>query len=135
MLPTNPQIVPGVYPGGGKAALLRAGEYAYLTLNQVLNVGQSSIAVQMDRSKSGFYYPMGVSLEVSFSGSAGTFEIDLQFSDTDQDSFYVTNSKLTTGLNASNVGRIEVTNFWALFARVNVAALGNAVQMTAKITR
>jgi hypothetical protein len=134
----NPQSgppAPGVYPGPGKATLLRPGQYCYLLLNQAITPGQSSIAVQLERTKSGFYYPVGFSLEISFSGAPGGFEVDCQLSDTDQDSFYVQNSKITTGLNASNVGRIEVLSYWALFMRASFPTLTNPVNVTVKATR
>lgn len=134
----NPQSAPptpGIYPGSGKATLLRPGQYCYLLQNTLITAGQSSIAVQLERTKSGFYYPFAFSLEISFSGAPGSFEVDCQVSDTDQDSFYVQNSKITSGLNASNVGRIEVTTAWALFARVSIPTLANPVSVTVKITR
>jgi hypothetical protein len=134
----NPQSsppTPGIYPGPGKAVLLRPGMSTFLFQNNLITAGQSSIAVQLERTKSGFFYPIGFSVEVSFSGAPGTFEVDVQTSDTDQDSFYVLNTKITTGLNASNVGRLEVLSYWALFARISVPTLQNAVNVTAKITR
>jgi hypothetical protein len=134
----NPQSgppAPGIYPGPGKAALLRPGQYAYLIQNQLWTATQSSIAVQLERTKSGFYYPTGFSLEVSFSATPGTFEVDVQTSDTDQEGFFVTNTKLTTGLNSNNVGRIEMVSYWALFTRVSIPTLTNAVNVTVKITR
>jgi hypothetical protein len=137
-LTANPQSLPptpGVYPGPGQAALLRPGTYAYLIQNQLWTAGKSSIAVQLERTKSGFFYPVGYSMEVSFSGAPGTFEVDIQTSDTDQDGFYVTNTKLTSGLNANNVGRIEMVSYWALFTRVNIPTLTNAVTVTVKMTR
>jgi len=134
----NPQSgppTPGVYPGSGKATLLRPGQYCYLLLNQPILAGQSSIAVQLERIKAGFFYPTGFSVEISFSGAPGSFEVDCQTSDTDQDSFYVLNTKITTGLNASNVGRMEITSYWALFTRVSFPTLTNPVNVTVKVTR
>jgi hypothetical protein len=133
----NPQSGPpaaGVYPGPGKATLLRPGQYAYLLLNQFVTAGQSSIAVQLERTKSGFFYPSGFSLEVSFSAAPGAFEVDCQTSDTDQDGFYAKAAALTV-VNSSNVGRIEMVSYWALFTRVNIASLANPVQVTVKVTR
>lgn len=135
VIPQSFPPTPGLYPGPGQAVLLRAGTYCYLLQNAVLTAGQSSIAVQLERIKTGFYYPIGFSLEISFSGAPGTFEADAQTSDTDQDSFFVTNTKISSGLNASNVGRIEVTSYWALFARISFASLQNVVNVTVKITR
>jgi hypothetical protein len=135
MQPANPPVVPGIYSKSGQAVLLRPGEYGYVLQNTGITAGQSSIAVQLERTKSGFYYPIGVSAEISFSGAPGSFEVDLQLSDTDQDGFFCTNTKITTGLNSNNVGRIEITTYWALFARVSIPTLANPVQVTVKLTR
>lgn len=133
----NPQSAPptpGIYPGPGKAALLRPGQYCYLFQNQLITAGQSSIAVQLERTKSGFFYPTGFSLEISFSAAPGSFEVDCQTSDTDQDAFYCKNTPITT-VNAGNVCRIEMVSYWALFTRVSIPTLTNPVQVTVKVTR
>ncbi|SRR6266481_540362 len=137
MLPTAIAVAPGIYLGPGKAQLLRPGQYAVLLQSQAIVAGQSSIAVQLERTKSGFFYPVGYSLEFQFSGAPGTFEIDVQTSDTDSDAFFVTNTKFTTAanLNSNNVGRIEMVTYWALYTRVSVPTLTNPVTLTAKLTR
>ena len=125
---------PGIYPGPGQATLLRPGEYVYLLNNTPIVAAQSSIAVQLERTKSGFFYPIGFSMEISFSGAPGPFEADCQTSDTDQDSFFAKNTSVST-VTANNVARIEMTNYWALFTRVSFSTLTNAVTVTVKITR
>lgn len=117
---------PGVYPGPGQATLLRPGQYIYVLNNTSIGAGGSSIAVQLERTKSGFYYPIGFSVEIS--GGTAT----LQLSDTDADQFYCTSPATPTAPNGSGVSRFEVTNYWALFARLNFAAAGT---VTAKFTR
>lgn len=134
-LPQSSPPTPGPYPGSGKAALLRPGQYLYLLQNQLVTAPLVTIAFQIERTKSGFYYPAGFSLEISFSGAPGTFEVDLQTSDTDQDGFFCQAAVLNGGLNPSNVGRIEWTNYWALFGRAKVVTLTNPVSMTIKATR
>lgn len=133
--PVSQPPAPGIYPGPGKATLVRPGQYLFLLQNQIITPGQSSIAAQLERTKSGFFYPIGFSVEITFAGAPGSFEVDVQTADTDQDSFYVLNQKITTGLNASNVGRVELPSYWALFARVNIPTLANAVAVTVKLTR
>lgn len=135
MQPIAAPPTPGIYPGPGQAKLLRAGEYVTLLNAAAVVTNQASIAVQIERIKSGFFYPIGLSLEFQFSGAPGSFEIDIQTADTDQDAFYVKNSSITTGLNSSNVGRIELTAFWALYARIFIASLTNPVSLTARFTR
>lgn len=137
-LTANPQSAPpkpGIYPGSGQASLLRPGQYCYVLQNSNISAGQSSIALQLERVKTGFFYPIGFSVEVSFASAPGAFEIDVQTADTDQDGFYVKNTALTGGLNTNNVGRIEMVSYWALFMRLNVVSLTNAVAVTAKVTR
>jgi hypothetical protein len=133
--PLNASPNPGPYPGSGKAALLRPGQYLYLLQNTSIIAPQASIAFQIERTKSGFFYPIGFSLEISFSANPGVFEVDLQTSDTDQDGFFCKNTIINGGLNSNNVGRIEMTNYWALFGRVYVATLTNPVLVTVKATR
>lgn len=133
--PTSQPPVPGSYAGSGKATLLRPGQYLYLLQSQLITAPQTTIAFQIERTKSGFFYPIGFSLEISFSGAPGTFEVDLQTSDTDQDAYYCKAAVLNGGLNSNNVGRIEWTNYWALFARANIVTLTNAVNVTIKATR
>jgi hypothetical protein len=75
---------------------------------------------------------------MAFSGAPGTFEIDIQTADIDQDSHYVTLNSLTTGsLNTSNVGRVELPNFWAKYVRVKVVSFANyaTVNLTVLLTR
>jgi hypothetical protein len=125
------------YTGPAQATLLRDNRQMYLFQNETVVVGESSVAVQLDRV-SGTFYPWGVSFHISFSGAPGAFEIDVQTSDVDQDSDYVTINALTTGgLNASNVGRVELPNFWAKYVRVKVVSFANfaTVNLSVLVTR
>jgi hypothetical protein len=63
------------------------------------------------------------------------FEVDIQTADTDAEVNYVTINTLTAGLNASNIGRLELPNFWARYVRAKVVTLTNAVAVTVKVTR
>jgi hypothetical protein len=128
--------MPG-YSGPGQAALIRQGTQSYLFLNDTVFVGESSVAYQIERNP-GIFYPWGMSFDIAFSGAPGAFEIDVQTSDIDQDSHYVTIASITTGaLNAGNVGRIELPNFWARFTRVKVVSFANyaTVTVTVLLTR
>jgi hypothetical protein len=148
-MPLNPygnpvNLAGGPYPGPGLANLLKSNEQQYLFTaatvppNQVAAANGSnasaSIAVQLERIKSAFY-PFGVSFEIGFSASPGVFEVDVQTADQDKDSSFVTISSLTGGLNASNVGRVELPTFWAKYVRVYVKTLPNPVTITALVTR
>lgn len=119
---------------GGKAESLLPGQQYYILNGTSITSGQSSAAVQIVRIP-GTYYPWGVSIEISFSGDPGAFQIDVQTADTDSDTHYVTLASFTTGLNSSFFGRIEIDTFWAEYLRLNVVTLTNAVTVTALVTR
>jgi|SRR5580692_7431352 hypothetical protein len=138
-----PPQSPGVYPGGGRASLLRANTQQYLWQNQLFVAGQASIAVQFERIKA-LYYPFGVSLQYWFTDAAGAntptnpgaFEIDFQTSDLDNGlTQYVAIDKITGGLNTSYVGRLELPSFWAKFGNIALISAANAVNFSCLITR
>lgn len=135
MLASLPPVTPGFYVDGVKASLLRAGGQQYLLQNQSGAGGKTSIAVLLERLKSGFFYPNGVSFEFTFSGAPGTISLEIQTSDTDTDASYVTISTYTGTLNSSNVGRVELTTYWARFIRVKCTTITNAVNITILVTR
>ena len=129
LAPPGP-ITPGVYPGNGKAGLLRANEQQFLFKQQLVPAGTASIAVQLERIKSSFY-PFAVSLQIWFTdvngvaSAPGTFEVDAQLSD--DDVHYADGLGLTAVNSTTQTGRIELSTLWALFLRVNVKTLTNAV--------
>jgi hypothetical protein len=141
---TTPIQNPGTYPGPGQASLLRSNAQQFLFNGTTVVAGatastsganaSASIAVQLERINRSFY-PFGVSFEIGFSGAPGAFEVDVQTADRDQDSSYETINSLTGGLNASNVGRVELPSFWAKYVRLYVKTLTNAVTITALVTR
>lgn len=130
-----PQPVPGIYAGGGLATLLRANEQTYLFQNQPILAGQASIAVQLERMKSSYYYPWGAAFQVFFSGAPGTFEVDIQFSETDEPNSYVSVGTINA-VNASNYARYDMPNtVFPRFVRGLVKTLPNAVNVTLVATR
>jgi hypothetical protein len=133
--------VPG-FGGTGKASLLRDNQQKYLFQQETNVTGRASIALQLERINRS-YYPWGVSFQVAFTNAAGapadpgSFEIDIQTSDVDQDAQYCTiNSWVNdASLNASFVGRIELPSFYAKFVRAFVKTLTNSVYITVLVTR
>jgi len=123
-----------LYPGPSKALLLYENKQSFLFQKESIVAGQSSIAVQLRRER-GAAYPFGASFKIQFSGAPGPFQVDIQSSDQDVESDFVSLSSLTGGLNGSNVGRIELPSFWAKFVRANVVVLTNAVTLTVEVTR
>jgi hypothetical protein len=142
-MPLSPPgpTAPGLYPGGGQAVLLRTNEQQYLLKGQQISVGQSSIAVQLERIKAAAY-PFAVSFQVWFTdvngnpSNPGTFEVDLQASDLDTDTQYSSEGGGgLTSLNANFSGRIELPFIWARFVRANVVTLANPVYIWVLATR
>ena len=72
-----------------------------------------------------------------FSGAPGTFEIDVQVSNTDVDSQYQTcaNGNITTVDSTNQTFHFDGTTVKALFVRLLMRARGNAVNVTANIGR
>lgn len=136
-----PPTTAGVYPGNCQAPLLRANEQQFLFRNRLVVAGDASIAVQIERIKSSYFYPNGLSFQFWFTDTngnpadPGAFEFDIQTSDFDEDLKYVTQAGPTGGLNASFVGRYEMALFWARYARVKMAVITNPVFLTAVVTR
>lgn len=98
--------------------------------NEAIIAGAKSIPIAMSRSGN---LPNCVSVQVEFAADPGAFAIDLQVADTDADKYYVTKATLNTGLNPTFVGRMEVTNLVAKFARLKMVTKTNAVNVTAKM--
>lgn len=128
-------IAPGPYPGAGQAGLLRTNEQQTVWQNQAIVAGTTtSIAVQLERLKS-LFYPWGAAVEITCSGAPGTFEIDVQFAEVDQDSHYVTVGTITA-VNGSNVGRYDMPNtVFPKYIRLFGKTFPNPVTVTAIITR
>jgi hypothetical protein len=74
-----------------------------------------------------------LSVEVVFSGSPGTFTLNLQTADTDADANYQNEGANITSVT-NNVARLEVSQVVANFARLVFSALQNSVTATAKIS-
>jgi hypothetical protein len=134
-LQPNPAITAGKYPGDGQARLLRCAEQATLLYKTNAPAGTASTAVQLERIKAATVYQFGVSFEISFSGAPGNFDVEIQTADTDAESMYVSIAAITSGLNASNVCRVELPSFWARYVRVKVVVLANPVTTSVLVTR
>lgn len=137
-----PVIAPGPWGGDGVAELLRPGETQYLLQQQQITPGQATIGIQVDRIRSGFFYPFGVSIQIWFTdvnGNAaapGAFEIDLQTSDVDKDGLYCTGTGVTSVVGSTGQScRIESTINWFRFMRCLVKTLTNPVYVTILVTR
>ena len=90
---------------------------------------QISVAVGLQRHP---HLANVLSVELDFAADPGSFAVDLQLADTNVDANYVTKATINSGLNAGFVGRVEITNVVAKFARLKMATKTNAVAVTAK---
>jgi hypothetical protein len=122
---------------------------AYNTLTPpALYAGDTGVAINNEAVVAGYFSqqfalakdlvngePQSLAVEVVFSANPGNFEVDLQTADTDANANYVTKASLSGGLNGSYVGRIEVAQMSAKFARLAIPTLQNAVNLTARMTR
>jgi len=77
--------------------------------------------------------PLKLAVRVSFSGAPGVISLQLQTSDTDVDTDYNSEGSPIAAVNASNVGRVELPNVVARFARVLATTVTNAVTATVEI--
>lgn len=133
--------MPG-YGGTGQAKLIRDNQQVYLFQQETNVTGRASIAIQLERINRSFY-PWGASFQLAFTdingnpSSPGTFEVDIQTSDIDQDNQYCNINSWTAlaALNANFVGRIELPWFYAKYVRGYVKTLTNAVYVTLLATR
>ena len=94
----------------------------------------ASQAVLIERRKSGNHYPWGFAVQVS--GMSGTFDIEVQGSETDTDASYVKLASITTANSASpNTGRGDYTTYWPKFVRLFARTLTGTQTLTGIITR
>lgn len=123
------------YQTTGSITALYQGDSFFFWNNETPAVGSSSLqaALGMDGGSQG----TAASVEISFAANPGVFEVDVQTSDTDIDSDYVSKTSINqANLNAAFVGRIEISNpLVAKFWRLKNVAMANAVEVTAKGTR
>jgi hypothetical protein len=124
--------MPG-YPGNNLATLLYENRQAFLFQNERVSAGERSVAFQLRRTR-GNFYPWGASFAVRFSGAPGTFAIDIQVADADEDASYVSVTTLNS-VSGGNAARYDMMNIFPRFVRASVGSLGNAVNATLMVTR
>ncbi len=132
-MPTPSLILPGLYPGAGQAKLLNMNQQAYLLQNTRILATQASVAVQLSRIPHAAY-PFGAAIQAQFSGAPGTFEIDIEASEDDQDGTYVSIVTIVA-VNSSNTGRASIGFTYPKFIRARVVTLTNDVLTTLLVTR
>jgi len=128
----------GFYPGSAKAQLLNPGSTLIFNADRPGpgTPNKASLAVLLSRGpQAQGGYPYQFAVELSFSGNPGTFEVDIQGSETDTDASYVLLGTAITTVNSSNYARFEGVNFYPRFVRAFVKTLGNDVSVTCLITR
>jgi hypothetical protein len=125
------------YSGINQAQLLRENKQVFAWQNETVPAsaatGSLSQAWQLERVRS-VSYPWGFSVEVSFSGAPGAFEVDVMVADTDNPANYIQFTNITQ-VNSYNVGRVDVLNGFAKYVALYLKTLTNAVTITGQITR
>jgi hypothetical protein len=95
-------------------------------------------SIQCALSHSPTWEPIGMGIEISFSGNPGNFQIDFQTADTDASTFYFTipgNSINQGAIVGTNYAcRLEIRPIMAKFCTILVVGLANAVNVTVKGT-
>jgi hypothetical protein len=114
--------------------LLYENQQKFFWNQETVATGNLSIAFEIYRvSRS--HYPWGLSVEVTFSGAPGAFEVDIMGANSDLLANYVQLGNITTA-NATNVGRWDMpTNMWPKFIAAYLKTLTNAVSITCAVTR
>lgn len=94
----------------------------------------ASQAVLIERRKSNNQYPWGFAVQIS--NMSGTFDIEVQGSETNTDASFVKLASITTGNSASpNTGRGDYTTYWPKFVRLFARTLTGTQTLTGIITR
>ena len=130
--------MPG-YAGVNQAQLLRENRQVFAWQNETVPAsatGSLSQAWQLERVRS-VSYPWGFSVEVSFSGAPGAFEVDIMGADTDNPNYF---NKVVSiiAVNSNNVGRFDcigTTLVYPKYVALYMKTLGNSVTVTGQITR
>jgi len=125
------------YAGINQAQLLRENRQVFAWQNETVPAsaanGSLSQAFQLERVRSAAY-PWGFSVEIAFSGTPGTFEVDVMVADTDNPNNYIQWTNITQ-VNSTNVGRVDVFNCFAKYVALYMKTLPNSVTVTGQITR
>lgn len=128
------------YSGINQAQSLRENKQVFAWQNETVPAsaanGSLSQAWQLERVRS-VSYPWGFSVEVSFSGAPGTFEVDIMGADTDNPNYFNKIGSIIA-VNSNNVGRFDcigTTLVYPKYVALYMKTLGNSVTVTGQITR
>ena len=113
----------------GKPNLQAMFPVEVITVDDAATTGFKSQQVALHRDP---HRPSCFSVSAEFSGAPGTFAIDIQVADKDEDKYYVTHASISA-VNSSNVGRKELVDVVGKFVRLVVTSLANAVTLSATI--
>jgi|SRR5579859_1060427 len=127
-----------LYPGAGKAALLKCNTQGFLLNNETIAAAGQTIAFMLERPRDA--YPWGAAFQLKCSASPGGFEVDIMGSETDESAgSYVQlgTTSIINSVNSSNFGRYDMPN--TLFPRFVCAVFKTwpnaGVSVTLVITR
>ena len=133
------------YAGQNQAIELWNNRQYYFWNNETVTAGtypgSLSVAFALQRINQSFY-PWGASVEISFSATPGTFEVDIMGANNDLPGNYVqigsiTNTSATsiTGTNGFVYRYDMASNLWPKYVAAYLKTLTNTVTVTAQVTR
>lgn len=93
----------------------------------------ASLSVLLERQKAAAY-PWGFAVQIAFTTAPGTFDIEVQGSETDDDASYVKLASITSA-NSSNVGRGDYLTYYPKYVRLFVRTMTGTKNALAIITR
>jgi len=108
---------------------LSAGYASVLWNDETVAANGCSVCISMRRNPN---LPNYYSIELSFAANPGTFSVEVQTADTDQDKFYVSKTPAISTVSGAFVSRTEMTSI-SKYMRLKLVSLTNAVKVTAKV--
>jgi len=109
---------------------LQIGKVGVLFDNERIAAGQASTAFSLQRDR----VPFGAAFQVQFSASPGTFQVDIQGSETNDSNSFVTLASISS-VNATFAGRYDMIAFFPKYVRINMTTFPNDVLTKAIVTR
>lgn len=125
--------MPAYSSTGNRVALYQPGDaqVVWNAESPATNAASQQVALYQDQAQPS----VGVSIEIKFSGTPGTFSIQPQVADTDTDAAYVAQGSPVTTVNTGNYALLQITGIKANFMRLFMTDdPSNSVTTTATIT-
>ena len=109
---------------------LQIGEVGILFDNERIAATTASKAFSLQRDK----VPYGAAFQITFSADPGSFEVEIQGSETNDTKSFVKLASVTAA-NSTFVARYDMVAFFAKYVRIYIKTLANGVYISAIVTR